>query len=70
MQNGKERIFDYDKLILAQGGNLLSRHFQESIKNVFTLWTLSDMDKINTFITNKNQKLLLLLEQVLLGLRW
>ena len=57
MQNGKERIFDYDKLILAQGGKPIVPPLPGvDQKNVFTLWTLSDMDKINTFITNKKPK--------------
>jgi len=57
IQNGKKRVFDYDKLILAQGGKPIVPPLPGvDQKNVFTLWTLSDMDKINTFITNKKPK--------------
>lgn len=41
----------YDKLILAQGGTPFVPHVEGSdAPNVFRLWTIPDMDKINTYI--------------------
>lgn len=52
-----ERWFDYDKLILAQGGNpILPAMPGSDAPNAFKLWTVPDMDRIQSFIVeNKPQ---------------
>jgi NADPH-dependent 2,4-dienoyl-CoA reductase/sulfur reductase-like enzyme len=50
---GGERYFDYDKLILAQGG----KPFVPPVEgvespNVFNLWTIPDLDKIGAYIAD------------------
>ncbi len=50
-QNGEERTFSYDSLILAQGGKPVVPPLPGVDKShVFQLWTLDDMDKIDEFI--------------------
>ena len=50
-QNGEERTFSYDALILAQGGKPVVPPLPGVDKeHVFQLWTLEDMDAIDTFI--------------------
>ncbi len=50
-QNGEERTFSYDALILAQGGKPVVPPLPGVDKeHVFQLWTLDDMDAIDTFI--------------------
>jgi NADPH-dependent 2,4-dienoyl-CoA reductase/sulfur reductase-like enzyme/rhodanese-related sulfurtransferase len=55
---GKEEIHSYDKLILAQGGKPFIPGLEGVEKDhVFSLWTLNDMDRIDSFIKeNKPQK--------------
>ncbi|WDU83618.1 NAD(P)/FAD-dependent oxidoreductase [Caloramator sp. Dgby_cultured_2] len=58
---GEKMAFEYTKLILAQGGKPIAPPIPGAEQDhVFQLWTLEDMDKINSFIENKNQKQLLL----------
>ncbi len=54
---GEIREYEYDKLILAQGGKpfLPGMEGAES-EHVFSLWTLDDMDKINSFIEEKKPR--------------
>lgn len=57
IKNKKEESFPYDKLILAQGGKPIVPPLPGvDQKNVFTLWTLSDMDKIDSFIKDSKPK--------------
>lgn len=51
VQDGSERLFDYDVLILAQGGKPIVPSLPGMTQpNVFQLWTLDDMDRIDAFI--------------------
>lgn len=52
-KNTKEKVvFEYDKLILAQGGKPIVPPLPGATQeNVFQLWTLDDMDAIDGFIT-------------------
>ncbi|HHT80230.1 MAG TPA: FAD-dependent oxidoreductase [Sphaerochaeta sp.] len=53
-QTGEEKLFSYDALILAQGGKPVVPAFPGVDKDhVFQLWTLADMDRIESFITEK-----------------
>ena len=46
-RSGEKRIFEYTKLILAQGGRpVMPKLAGANNQHVFTLWTLEDMDKI------------------------
>ncbi|MCD1655048.1 FAD-dependent oxidoreductase [Treponema zuelzerae] len=56
-KNGKKLTFKYDALILAQGGNPIVPPLPGvDRKNVFQLWTLDDMDKINSFIKENSPR--------------
>ncbi len=56
-QNGEERTFSYDSLILAQGGKPVVPPLPGVDKDhVFQLWTLDDMDKIDNFIKDNRPK--------------
>jgi NADPH-dependent 2,4-dienoyl-CoA reductase/sulfur reductase-like enzyme/rhodanese-related sulfurtransferase len=52
-----EKEFPYDKLILAQGGSpFVPPVTGVDSPNVFRLWTIPDMDKINNYIVEKAPK--------------
>jgi len=52
-----EQWFEYDKLILAQGGNpILPPLPGHDSANAFKLWTVPDMDRIQAYIKNENPK--------------
>lgn len=54
---GEKMAFEYTKLILAQGGKPIAPPIPGAEQDhVFQLWTLEDMDKINSFIENKKPK--------------
>lgn len=56
-RSGEKNQFEYTKLILAQGGKPIAPPLPGADQNhVFQLWTLDDMDKINSFITNQKPK--------------
>lgn len=56
-QNGAEKVFEYDKLILAQGGRPIKPNLSGADQNhVFSLWTLADMDSIDNFIKENEPK--------------
>ena len=56
-QNGEQKTFEYTKLILAQGGRPIKPALPGADqKNVFTLWTLEDMDKITSYLENEHPK--------------
>lgn len=56
-QSGITREFAYDKLILAQGGRPIKPNIPGvDSEHVFNLWTLEDMDKIDSFIKEKEPK--------------
>ena len=56
-KTGKEQLFPYDSLILAQGGKPIVPPLPGVEKDhVFQLWTLADMDKIDHYITDKAPK--------------
>lgn len=56
-KNNKQKTYSYDKLILAQGGKPIVPPLPGvDQENVFQLWTLEDMDKINTYIKKHNPK--------------
>lgn len=52
-----ESWFEYDRLILAQGGNpILPPLPGADLAHTFKLWTVPDMDRIHTFIKEQNPK--------------
>ncbi len=54
---GKNTSYEYTKLILAQGGKPIAPPIPGADQDhVFQLWTLGDMDKINSFIEDKEPK--------------
>jgi len=54
---GEKRAYDYTKLILAQGGRPIAPPLPGADQeNVFKLWTLDDMDKIDSFIIEEKPK--------------
>jgi len=56
-QTGEERDFSYTKLILAQGGKPIMPPLPGADSDhVFSLWTLDDMDKIDSFISDRSPK--------------
>ena len=56
-RTGERKTYEYTKLILAQGGKPIAPPIPGANQDhVFQLWTLEDMDKINTFIENKKPK--------------
>lgn len=56
-RTGAKRTFQYTKLILAQGGKPIKPEIQGAEQdNVFSLWTLQDMDNIDNFIKTKSPK--------------
>ncbi|MBF4693932.1 FAD-dependent oxidoreductase [Fusibacter ferrireducens] len=56
-RTGKKNQFEYTKLILAQGGKPIAPPLPGADQDhVFQLWTLEDMDKIDSFITKKQPK--------------
>lgn len=56
-QNGVEKQFEYDKLILAQGGRPIKPNLPGAdLNHVFSLWTLADMDSIDNFIKENEPK--------------
>ncbi|MEA4985988.1 Coenzyme A disulfide reductase [bioreactor metagenome] len=51
VRNGETRTYEYDKLILAQGGRPVKPEIPGAdAEHVFSLWTLEDMDNIYRFI--------------------
>lgn len=53
-RTGDAKYYDYDKLILAQGGRPIKPKIEGAdLDHVFSLWTLDDMDKIKRFTDNK-----------------
>ncbi|MDF2522202.1 MAG: CoA-disulfide reductase, partial [Clostridia bacterium] len=56
-RTGEKKTYEYTKLILAQGGKPIAPPIPGADQDhVFQLWTLADMDKINSFIENKKPK--------------
>jgi NADPH-dependent 2,4-dienoyl-CoA reductase/sulfur reductase-like enzyme/rhodanese-related sulfurtransferase len=56
-KTGEERQYDYDTLILAQGGKPIVPPLPGVEKNhVFQLWTLDDMDRIDQYIKDEEPK--------------
>ncbi|MDF2520964.1 MAG: CoA-disulfide reductase [Clostridia bacterium] len=56
-RTGEKKTFEYTKLILAQGGKPIAPPLPGADQeHVFQLWTLDDMDRINSFIENKKPK--------------
>lgn len=56
-QSGEKNIFEYSKLILAQGGRPIKPTIPGAdYEHVFTLWTLEDMDKISNYLLEKKPK--------------
>lgn len=56
-RDGSKKTFEYTKLILAQGGRPIQPDLKGSnAEHVFSLWTLEDMDKIDSHLKNKNPK--------------
>lgn len=53
-RSGEQKTFEYTKLILAQGGRPIKPSLPGAdLGHVFSLWTLSDMDQISNFLTEK-----------------
>lgn len=56
-RSGEQKIFEYTKLILAQGGRPIKPTLPGAdYDHVFTLWTLEDMDKIANHLEEKKPK--------------
>ncbi len=56
-RTGEKKQFEYTKLILAQGGKPIAPPLPGADQDhVFQLWTLDDMDKIHSFIVDKQPK--------------
>lgn len=56
-KTGLRGTFEYTKLILAQGGKPIHPEIQgANASNVFSLWTLEDMDKIDNYLKTKEPK--------------
>lgn len=56
-RTGEKKTYEYTKLILAQGGKPIAPPLPGADQDhVFQLWTLGDMDKINSFIENRKPK--------------
>ncbi len=56
-QSGLKRTFEYTKLILAQGGRPIQPDIPGAdTDHVFSLWTLEDMDKIDSYLKNNEPK--------------
>ena len=56
-RTGEKKVYEYTKLILAQGGKPIAPPIPGAEQDhVFQLWTLGDMDKINSFIENSEPK--------------
>ena len=56
-RSGEQNTYEYTKLILAQGGRPITTTLPGADYNhVFTLWTLSDMDKISHFLEDEKPK--------------
>lgn len=56
-RTGEKKEFEYTKLILAQGGKPIAPSLPGTDQDhVFQLWTLDDMDKIDSFISVKQPK--------------
>jgi NADPH-dependent 2,4-dienoyl-CoA reductase/sulfur reductase-like enzyme/rhodanese-related sulfurtransferase len=56
-RSGEQKSFEYDKLILAQGGRPIKPTLPGAeMEHVFTLWTLEDMDKIARHIDEQKPK--------------
>ena len=54
---GGESWLDYDRLILAQGGNPITPPFPGSdAPHVFTLWNVPDMDRLHKYIGERTPK--------------
>ena len=54
---GETHTYEYDKLILSQGGKPFIPGLEGADKDhVFSLWTLEDMDRINSFIEEQAPK--------------
>lgn len=54
---GLKETYEYDKLILAQGGRPIKPDITgANSDHVFTLWTLNDMDNIQSFIKDNHPK--------------
>ena len=56
-QTAEKKEFEYNKLILAQGGRPIKPTLPGAdLEHVFTLWTLEDMDKIAQYLDEKKPK--------------
>lgn len=56
-RDGSKKTFEYTKLILAQGGRPIQPDLPGAESDhVFSLWTLEDMDKIDSHLSNNNPK--------------
>lgn len=66
---GQLREFPYTSLILAQGGRPIAPDLPGAKSpHVFTLWTLADMDAIDSFLKTKNAKTALIAGGGFIGL--
>ena len=55
--SGEQKVFNYTKLILAQGGRPITPTLPgANLSHVFTLWTLEDMDKIALHLDEQKPK--------------
>lgn len=56
-RDGSKSVFEYTKLILAQGGRPIQPDLPGAdTDHVFSLWTLEDMDKIDSHLKNNEPK--------------
>jgi NADPH-dependent 2,4-dienoyl-CoA reductase/sulfur reductase-like enzyme/rhodanese-related sulfurtransferase len=57
VRSGDSKSYNYDKLILAQGGRPVKPEIPGAdSEHVFSLWTLEDMDNIHRFIQEEKPK--------------
>jgi len=70
-RSGEQKVFEYTKLILAQGGRPITPTLPGADYNhVFTLWTLEDMDRITYYLNEKKPATAVVVGGGFIGLEW
>lgn len=69
VHNGDTQDYEYDKLILAQGGRPVKPEIPGAdAEHVFSLWTLEDMDNIHRFIEEEEPETAIVIGGGFIGL--
>ncbi len=69
VRNGDTQDYEYDKLILAQGGRPVKPEIPGAdAEHVFSLWTLEDMDNIHRFIEEEEPETAIVIGGGFIGL--